>query len=133
MKERLDQLEAGDEIVVWKALEANDDGTEKYRVLVHFQTRPKRTDRPANEPHSPVREQQAGPPPAAAPVYSDRIDTERLVAWRAKVKETLDPDEFHDLGLALSQSGFDFDGVSEIEWVDHVRPLVQGIINRRDT
>lgn len=63
MKERLDHLTAGDEIVVWKALEANDDGTEKYRVLVHFTVRPKRQDRPA---------QPAAPGPAPAAVGSDR-------------------------------------------------------------
>jgi hypothetical protein len=39
MKERLDQLEPGDEIVVWKALE--EAGENKVRVLVHFETRPK--------------------------------------------------------------------------------------------
>jgi len=40
MKERLDQLKPGDEIVVWKALE--EAGENKVRVLVHFETRPKR-------------------------------------------------------------------------------------------
>ena len=48
MKERLDKLTKGDEIVVWKALEAMGDGADanKVRVLVHFETRPKRNSSP---------------------------------------------------------------------------------------
>lgn len=40
MKERLDQLSTGDQLVVWKALE--EAGENKVRVLVHLETRPKR-------------------------------------------------------------------------------------------
>jgi len=45
MKERLDKLTKGDEIVVWKAMESMGDGADanKVRVLVHFETRPKRS------------------------------------------------------------------------------------------
>jgi len=46
MKRRLDTLQKGDEIVVWKALESVGDGSDahKVRVLVHYETRPKRKD-----------------------------------------------------------------------------------------
>ena len=48
MKERLDKLTKGDEIVVWKAMESMGDGADanKVRVLVHFETRPKRNSSP---------------------------------------------------------------------------------------
>ena len=46
MKRRLDTLDHGDEIVVWKALESVGDGSDahKVRVLVHYETRPRRKD-----------------------------------------------------------------------------------------
>jgi hypothetical protein len=134
MKERLDQLEAGDEIVVWKALEANDDGTEKYRVLVHFTTRPKRTDRPAGPPASPVREQQAGPPPAAAPTsdgLTDAIDSERLNTWRAGAKSALTDEEYGRFLKVLASKGIDPAGCSEVEWDYECRPILRAIVSER--
>jgi hypothetical protein len=50
MKERLDRLNPGDELVVWKALE--EAGENKVRVLVHFETRPKREDSASGAPPS---------------------------------------------------------------------------------
>ena len=65
MKARLDSLTKGDEIVVWKALEQNDSGDEKYRVLVHFETRPKRHDTQQRNPNGSVAD--TPPPSRSAP------------------------------------------------------------------
>ena len=146
MKERLDRLEPGDEIVVWKALEANDDGTEKYRVLVHFQTRPKRTDSPSRgtaapaaapgrddgEPVEPEPPTGSGPRPSTDKL-TDSIDSEQLLKWRSGAREALTNDEFEELTSGLSLVGYNFDGVSEVEWVDIVRPAIRNIINQRGT
>jgi len=51
MKERLDQLKPGDEVVVWKALE--EAGENKVRVLVHLETRPKREVSVSGSPSLP--------------------------------------------------------------------------------
>lgn len=67
MAERLADLADGDEIVVWKAMEtsATDDSV-KVRVLVHFETRPKRSGPPAGgAARQPERVEVE--PPAAAP------------------------------------------------------------------
>jgi hypothetical protein len=138
---RLERLEPGDELVMWRAMEEIKGTNKSRRTLVHFETRPKRKERtevastPPREQRGMDRaEEQSAPEPARQPAtYSDKIDTERIQAWRARVRETLTEAELHELMLDLSKSGFDFDGVSEIEWVDHVRPLIQGIINRRGT
>lgn len=134
MKERLDKLSAGDEMVVWKSIEASDDGNEKYRVLVHFETRPKRTS-PGGAAQPPAtREQQSDHAPAAAPApYTDAIDTERLTGWRHATREALTSFEFDLLDTELKRLGFDFDGVSEIEWDEYVRPAARNIINQRGT
>jgi hypothetical protein len=68
MKERLDRLSAGDEVVVWKALESMGDGADanKVRVLVHFETRPKR-DRPAGGATPGGTERPAGDDVALSP------------------------------------------------------------------
>ena len=65
MKERLDKLTKGDEIVVWKAIEASDDGNEKYRVLVNFETRPKRKDTQDRTPTGTVKD--VSPPGESEP------------------------------------------------------------------
>jgi hypothetical protein len=142
---RIEKLEPGDELVLWRTMEPIKGTNKSRRTLVHFETRPRRNDSPVRapadasvpdrrdgEPVEPARTSGSGPRPSHEP-YTDKIDTERLKAWRLKVRETLTNSEFHDLGLTLAESGFDFDGVSEIEWVDHVRPLIQGIINKRGT
>jgi hypothetical protein len=51
MKERLDQLKPGDEVVVWKALE--EAGENKVRVLVHLETRAKREVSVSGSPSLP--------------------------------------------------------------------------------
>lgn len=143
MLSRLEKLESGDELVLWRSMEKIEGTNKSVRTLVHMETRPKRNDSPVRAPAAPAavpdrrdgepvesaRTSDSGPRPSP---YTDEINTDRLKAWRIKVRETLTNSEFHDLGLTLAESGFDFDGVSEIEWVDHVRPLVQGIINARD-
>lgn len=139
MLARLEKLSPGDELVLWRAMESIEGTNKSVRTLVHLETRPKRNDSPARpaqgrrdgEPVEPARTSGSGPRPSEP--YTDKIDTERLKAWRTTTRETLTNSEFHDLGLTLAESGFDFDGVSEIEWVDHVRPLIQGIINKRGT
>lgn len=135
MKERLDRLTAGDEIVVWKALESMGDGADanKVRVLVHFSQRPKRT--PSGEPASPstAREQRADhAPPAAPEALTDSTNSKRLQMWRTGARETLTADEYEELCILLRQSGFDFDGVSEVEWNEYVRPLIRGLVKERN-
>ena len=51
MKERLEQLKPGDEVVVWKALE--EAGENKVRVLVHLETRAKREVSVSGSPSLP--------------------------------------------------------------------------------
>jgi len=48
MLERLERLEPGQEMMVWKAMESMGEGADanKVRVLVHFEPLPKRTDSP---------------------------------------------------------------------------------------
>jgi hypothetical protein len=65
MKERLDQLSPGDELVVWKALE--EAGENKVRVLVHFETRPKREVSVSGFPSFP----DTGRPPSEGLLLSD--------------------------------------------------------------
>jgi len=140
MKERLDRLSPGDELIVWKALESNDDGTEKYRVLVNFETRPKRTNSPdrgtavAAVPVGdgrPVEERHArssGP----STDLTDAIDSDRLNVWREKAIALLGLEGTAHLREALGQKGYDFDGVSEIEWDEIVRPIIRTMINSKE-
>lgn len=95
MKARLDKLERGDEIVVWKALEAMGDGADaqKVRVLVHFETRPKRQERsqresvPAGEQRGTDRaEERRAPEPARQPVDESNPVTDRFNKLPSKVK-----------------------------------------------
>lgn len=65
MKERLDQLSPGDELVVWKALE--EAGENKVRVLVHLETRPKREVSVSGFPSFP----DTGRPPSGGLLLSD--------------------------------------------------------------
>lgn len=140
MKERLDRLTAGDEIVVWKALEANDDGTEKYRVLVHFAVRPKRTNSPdrgtavAAAPVGdgrPVEERHARPSGPSTDL-TDAVDSDRLNLWREKTIALLGIDGMSDLRASLAEGGYDFNGVSEIEWDEIVRPIIRTMINSKE-
>jgi hypothetical protein len=135
MKERLDRLSAGDEVVVWKALESMGDGADanKVRVLVHFETRPKR-DRPAGGATPGGTERPAGddvalspssPPP---PPLTDAIDSDRLHAWREGAIARLGMDGTTVLRAELKTRGYDFDGVSEIEWDEIVRPIIRDLI-----
>jgi hypothetical protein len=137
MKERLDRLSAGDELVVWKALESMGDGADanKVRVLVHFETRPKRKDSPGRSP-APASDGRPVESAASASAgsgprrddYTDAIDSERIVGWRHATLERLSEAEMGKLNSALAKRGYDFYGVSEVEWVDVVRPLIRSII-----
>jgi hypothetical protein len=124
MRHRLDDLEDGDHLLVWKAMESNDGGDEKYRVLAHFEKLPHRGDHQTQPAAEHVPEQ-----PAEAPAYTDEIDSERIVGWRHATLERLTEAQMHRLHKALAKQGLDFYGVSEIEWVDVVRPLIREIIS----
>ena len=95
MKERLDKLSKGDDIVVWKALEAMGDGADanKVRVLVHFETRPKRTNSPGRgeavgtaAPAGAGRPVESSSIPAAAGSGSSNPVTDRFEGLSGKVK-----------------------------------------------
>lgn len=70
MQAKLDELQPGDEIVVWKALE--EAGDNKVRVLVHLEKRPGRTDKPAPRPDTPqpthALAREPKPQPSESPV-----------------------------------------------------------------
>lgn len=120
MQRRLDELSEGDSLLVWKAIEASDDGNEKYRVLVHFEVRPKwdkEKQQPQQQPQEKVQD------------YSDKTDTERLVGWRAATRERLTDSQMGTVVIRLMEKGYDFDGVSEIEWVDEVRPIIRAVLD----
>jgi len=138
MKHRLDQLEKGDEIVVWKALEAMGDGADaqKVRVLVHFETRPKwkgsgRGETAATAVPAERRPESDGTRAADSgpPNYTDEIDSERIVGWRHATLERLTDEQFEEVKAKLGKRGYDFYGVSEIEWVEHVRPVIREVID----
>lgn len=91
MQEKLNQLQPGDEVVVWKALE--EAGDNKVRVLVHLEKRPGRSEKPAYKPdppqeqHSMVRE----PKPAPESPVQKRFDdlpsrVKARVAQRARAE-----------------------------------------------
>ena len=91
MQEKLNQLQPGDEVVVWKALE--EAGDNKVRVLVHLEKRPGRSEKPAYKPdppqeqHSMVRE----PKPASGTPVQKRFDdlpsrVKARVAQRARAE-----------------------------------------------
>jgi hypothetical protein len=89
MKECLDRLSPGDELVVWKALE--EAGENKVRVLVHFETRPKREVSVSGFPSFP----DTGRPPSGGLLLSDPDGgrktftspaAERFEALPAKIK-----------------------------------------------
>lgn len=135
MLARIERLEPGDEIVIWKAIESNDRGDEKYRTLVHLETRPKRRDSPdrrtsvpsEGEPVEP-RQGPAAPAEGSGPHYTDEIDSERIVGWRHATTERLTDAQMDRLKRELGKKGYDFYGVSEIEWVNVVRPIIREII-----
>jgi len=134
---QLDQLTDGDDIVVWKALEAgtSKDGDEmKVRVLVHVEKRPK-FNKVSQPDHGPAGEDERGsgsgevtaspPPVEPESPLGDSIDSERLQLWRAGVRKMLSKEDFADLEFQLSGRGYDFDGLSEVEWDEIVRPIVR--------
>ena len=133
MKAQLDQIEPGANIVVWKAMESSDDGGEKYRVLVHVEKRPKfnKNAQSVAPPVAPAEgnsgsgEVRAAPPVEPESPPGDSIDSERLQGWRAGAKRVLSPADLEDLNFRLGAIGYTFDGVSEVEWVDIVRPLIR--------
>ena len=61
--------------------------------------------------------------------YTDEIDSERIVGWRHATLERLSEAEMGKLNSALAKRGYDFYGVSEVEWVEVVRPLIRSIID----
>lgn len=138
MKARLDHLEKGDELVVWKALEAMGDGADaqKVRVLVHFETRPKRKDSGRAAATAPTggRPESAGTraSDSGSSDYTDAIDSERLNLWREKAIALLGMEGTHHLREALGKKGYDFDGVSEIEWDEIVRPIIRTMISKEE-
>lgn len=144
MAARLDQLAAGDEIMVWKALEAMGDGADanKVRVLVHFDTLPKRTNSPGRGEAAGTAPASDGqpvePPPARGGSGSvpsdltDSIDSDRLNAWREKAIALLGMEGTTHLREALAKKGYDFNGVSEIEWDEVVRPIIRTIIAKEE-
>ena len=137
---RLDQLEIGDDIVVWKALEAgtSKDGDEmKVRVLVHVEKRPK-FNKVSQPDHGPAGEDERGsgsgeavpaspPPVEPESPLGDSIDSDRLQLWRAGVRKMLSEEDFADLEFQLSGRGYDFNGMSEVEWDEVVRPIVRAL------
>lgn len=136
MLARIEQLEPGDELVCWRAMESIEGTNKSVRTLVHLETRPKRTQTPSggHAPPSTAREQQ--PPPLAAapdprPDLTDSINSERLQTWRAGAREALTNFEFDQLVEHLAGGGYDFGGVSEVEWDSVVRPFIRKIINER--
>lgn len=136
MRARLDQLADGDTILVFKAMESINDET-KVRVLVHFEKLPYRKDQADQErtpepsqdrgnsgvATGPVEEHSAGPP-----AYTDEIDSERLVMWRSKTMDALTNAQFDELKARLAGGGYDFFGVSEIEWDTVVRPIIRELL-----
>lgn len=138
MKARLDHLEDGDTLLVWKAMEAAGEDT-KVRVLVHFERLPHRTGQERSQRESVPSGEQRGtdraeepqaPEPARLPAddYTDEIDSERIVGWRHVTLERLTEAQADRLKKELGKKGYDFYGVSEIEWVNVVRPLIREII-----
>lgn len=142
MQRALDQLEPGDNVVVWKAIETSaNDADLKVRVLVNIEKRPKFNKNAQQSPSVPAEpagrgdEVDVGSPPGApaeAPL-GDSIDSERLEAWRAGVVKMLTADELGDLDFRLKGQGYDFGGVSEVEWGDIVRPMVRELLDTRKT
>jgi hypothetical protein len=138
MKARLDQLHPGDEMVIWKSIEASDDGTEKYRVLVHFETRPKRQERsqqasdPAGEQRGTDRAEERNAPEPARQPLTDAIDSDRLNLWREGAIAHLGMQGTADLRSRLRARGYDFDGVSEVEWDEIVRPIIREMLDDLD-
>lgn len=138
MLARLEHLNAGDEIVIWKSIESSEDGTEKYRTLVHFEPAFKRTNspsRPATAHQGDGQPVESSAPPAedsgprrSPDDYTDQIDSERIVGWRHATIERLTDEQFEAVKKALSKQGYDFYGVSEIEWVEHVRPVIREVV-----
>lgn len=142
MKDRLQHLKAGDEIVVWKALEAMGDGADaqKVRVLVHFETRPKRKDSPGRAagtaaPAGDGRPVESRPARDSGPSagLTDAVDSDRLNNWREKTIALLGADGTAELRATLKSKGYDFDGVSEIEWDDIVRPIIRNMLPKEGT
>jgi hypothetical protein len=139
--ERIERFEPGQELALWRTMEKIEGSNKSVRTLVHFETRPKRQDRTA-EASSPQREQRGtdraeehtAPEPArqSDPPLRDLIDSERLANWRTGAREALTQAEFESLEQQLRKIGLDFNGTSEVEWADSVRPIIRSIINRRE-
>lgn len=126
MQRRLDQLSDGDSILVFKAMESINDET-KVRVLVHFEKLPGHTkDTQQVAERGPERAAfEAEPAP-----YTDEIDSERIVGWRHTTLERLTDEQFDEVKAELDAKGFDFYGVSEIEWDQVVRPILREITSK---
>ena len=121
MQHRLDTLEDGDSLLIFKAMEAINDET-KVRVLVHYEKLPHHTDKA--KPTDP----QPTAPAAASGNYTDEVDSERLQKWRVGTHEKLTNEQFEDVVTELGKKGYDFNGVSEIEWDTIVRPLIREVL-----
>ena len=132
MKIRLNALKQGDPILVWKAMEkmGND---RKVRVFVHFEKLWKKqdqNDRPREQVSGNQREEpseQRAAAPAAHPL-TDQIDTDRLKDWRARTAEALGNEGYGKLVSMLELTGYDINGVSEVEWGSVVKPLIRQLM-----
>ena len=122
MKARLNALEKGDAIIVWKAMEkmGND---RKVRVFVHFEkTWKKKEERPSDpEPVTQLAQKQS------EDALTDSIDTERLHRWREGAAKVIGQFGYAALVEQLESKGYDINGVSEVEWDSTVRPIIREI------
>lgn len=143
---RIERLEPGDELALWRVMEPIAGTNKSRRTLVHFETRPKRqsitpgASIPSGERRGMDRAEEAGMPPEPArqpsapreaPLTTE-INTERLNGWRAGAKSYLTEFEHDRLVEQLGSQGYDLDGVSEVEWDDIVRPIIRNIVQQRE-
>ncbi len=128
MQARLEGLQPGQSMFVWKAIEpVAGSSTKKARVLVHFE---KRYSSGANRvtPPAPEEAQPEEKAPAAdTSALTDSIDSERLIQWREAAASLLTAAQMKTVVDQLKAKGYSWTGVSEIEWNDEVRPLIRAV------
>ena len=134
--ERIEKLQPGDELAMWRTMEPIKGTNKSRRTLVHFETRPKRTQSSAVSA-PPVEQQRPNHPPAAAAPTSngltDATDSKRLNTWRAGARDALTNFEYDVFVERMAAKGIDPGGCSEVEWDMDARPVLRAIVAERNT
>ena len=106
---------------MWKAIEASDDGNEKYRVLVNFETRPKRTDNQQRNPNGTVKD--VSPPGEAEPSRPPQNDD----GFEAQTFNDLDSRTKAKAARALREAGIAFPRPAEAD-INKVHSIIDAVV-----